>query len=266
MQRRLIINADDFGWDDDATQAILEMAESRKITSTTIMACSVKAKDLYPLKDLGYISTGIHINLIDGYPLSSSNRVSSLIDGNGQFFSADVLWRRFLMGKVKQSQMEIEIINQLDFLRRHRLKISHADSHKHIHQYPILGAVIIRILKQQGIMRFRNCNVLNYNDKKMFVVKGFNSFSRLFSSSYSSPELLISSFSNYKRASLPIFKKAVEDAFFKHTTVEFMTHPGLNCRKGSYLNRLSEYQFWMNDNWESILKGYNVKLINYNNL
>ncbi len=266
MLRRLIINADDFGWDSDATQSILTLAENHKITSTTIIANSVRAKDLYPLNRFKYISTGVHINLISGYPLSSPERIPSLISDDGQFFGADQLLKRFLLGKIKPSELEIEIVNQIEFLRRHHLEISHADSHKHIHQYPMLGAAIIRILKQQGIMKIRNCNVSNYNDKKMFVVKGFNSFSRLFSSYYSSPDLLITDFSNQKDASLPIFEKAIKDAFFKSSLIEFMTHPGLNNREGSYLNRLAEYQFWMNENWETMLTANNIKLINYNEL
>lgn len=266
MQRRLIINADDFGWDSDATQAILTLAEKQKITSTTIIANTVRAKDLYPLKSFTKISTGIHINLVLGYPLSSPEKVPSLIAENGQFFSADQLLKRFLLGRVKQSELEFEIVNQVEFLRRHHLKISHADSHKHIHQYPLLGAAIIRILKQQGIMKIRNCNMLDYNNKKMFVVKGFNSFSRLFSTYYSSPEILIGAFSNHREASLLIFGKAIEDAFFKNSTIEFMTHPGIENREGSYLNRLAEYQFWMNENWEKMLKANNIKLINYNEL
>lgn len=266
MQRRLIINADDFGWDSDATQAILTLAENHKITSTTIIANTVRAKDLYPLNRLKHISTGIHINLISGYPLSSPERIPSLIDKNGQFFGADQLLKRFLLGKVKQNEIEIEIVNQIEFLRRHHLEISHADSHKHIHQYPMLGAVIIKILKQHGILKIRNCNVLNYNDKKMFVVKGFNGFSRLLSSNYSSPELLITAFSNHKKATSSIFGKAIEDAFLKYSTVEFMTHPGLNNREGSYLNRFSEYQFWMNENWETLLQGKSIQLISYNEL
>jgi predicted glycoside hydrolase/deacetylase ChbG (UPF0249 family) len=266
MDRRLIINADDFGWDSDATQAILNLADNHKITSTTIIANMVRVRDLYSLNRLSHVSTGIHVNLISGYPSSSSDKVASLIDKSGQFYRADQLLTRFLLGKVKQSELEIEIVNQIEFLRRHHLKISHADSHKHIHQYPILGAVIIRILKKQGIIKIRNCNVLNCNDKKMIVVKGFNSFSRLFSSYYSSPDLLITAFSNHKEASLSIFGKAIEDAFFKKSTIEFMTHPALKNREGSYLNRLAEYQFWLNENWEDFLNANKIKLINYNEL
>ncbi len=266
MQCRLIINADDFGWDSDATQAILTLAESHKITSTTVMAGMAETNDLKQLKNFPYISTGIHLNLISGYPLSSRNEVSSLVNSDGQFFDAAMLLKRFMMGKIKLAQLELEIINQLNFIKQHHLKISHADSHKHVHQFPILGPIIIHILRQQGILKIRNCNVLNYNTKKMFIVKSFNSFSRLLVSGYLSPEVLITSFSNAKDASIEIFKKAVNKAFLKHHTVEFMTHPGLKNREGSYLNRLSEYMFWMNENWSQVLKSENILLKNYNNL
>lgn len=266
MQRRLIINADDFGWDSDATLAILALAENNKITSTTIMAGRVEEKELNQLKSYRHISTGIHINLISGRPISSPHRVSSLIDHNGEFYKAELLFKRFLLGKIKHSELEVEIINQLTCLKKYNLKISHADSHKHIHQFPFLGPIIIQILKQQGINKIRNCNILEINDKRMFVVNGFNRISRLFSSNYLSPELLITSFSNHKNASLSIFNKAINEAFNHYSTVEFMTHPALNNKTGSYLNRQDEYLFWMNKNLEPILTAIDVKLINYNDL
>jgi predicted glycoside hydrolase/deacetylase ChbG (UPF0249 family) len=50
MKRRIIFNADDFGWDREASKAILDLASKDRIDSTTVMANLVEADDLKALQ------------------------------------------------------------------------------------------------------------------------------------------------------------------------------------------------------------------------
>ncbi len=146
MLKKLIINADDTGYDVDARAAIKELLPKQKISSTTIMVNHVRDKGLKTLNNINGISTGIHVNLNSGRPLCHRKEVASLINSRRKFYESSKLLPRFVLRKIKISEIEKEITAQIVKLRKLGIKISHADNHQHIHQFPILGKVILDIL------------------------------------------------------------------------------------------------------------------------
>jgi len=266
MNKKLIINADDFGYDADATAAILELLELKKITSTTILANMVKPEDLEKLQLIDGISTGIHINLISGKPLSDPEKVASLIDGNGEFYPALKLLQKFISGKIKSSEIEIELTNQTAKLIDYGIKISHADSHQHIHQFPFLGKIILGILKKLDITKVRNCRLTSVTSKRATIIQLFAMSTNKHLKPFKTTDGLIPDFSFAKDYDQHFFEQLISNSFSKNNTLEIMTHPGLANRMGSYLNRKKEYLFWRNENLSRILQKNNIRLVNYNQL
>jgi predicted glycoside hydrolase/deacetylase ChbG (UPF0249 family) len=265
MKKQLIINADDFGMNAFCDEAILELAKDNCITSTTILSnlCSTSS-----LKALGEtnISTGLHINLIEGRPVSKPGSIKSLIDSHGNFKSAFHLFTGFITGMVWPEHIETEIQAQYKLLTDRGLQVSHADSHQHVHQYPYLGNCILKILKKLNIQKIRNCRVNDYWNGRMFTVRAFHAFVKNENATFTTPEILISTFSVQREASIAIFSQALRQAFDGSGTAEFMTHPATRNEANSYLNKKSEYDFWKEGHWKEWVDMHKIELISYNQL
>ncbi|HXT49290.1 MAG TPA: ChbG/HpnK family deacetylase, partial [Gemmatimonadaceae bacterium] len=97
--RRLIINADDFGFSEGVTRGIVEAHVAGSVTSTSIMANGIDWQNAVArARALRTIGVGVHLNLVQGRPLL---RVPSLTDARtGEFFGLGALARRALLGRV----------------------------------------------------------------------------------------------------------------------------------------------------------------------
>lgn len=266
MKGKLIINADDFGLDPNCDEAIIDLARNRCITSTTILSNFCKEESIQAIRFCP-ISTGIHINLIEGKPLCSPGDVSTLVDSHGMFKPAFHLWRDFLLGRINILDIEKEITEQFKHLSNHGLQISHADSHQHIHQYPYLGNCILKILEKLKCNKVRNCKLSEFADLRMVIVRAFHHFVKSDMDKFTSPDILIPTFSINRRADIGTFIKSIPLSIFKKYPVsEFMTHPATANTKNSYLNKKAEYTFWKNESWKDYLDKNKIELITYNDL
>jgi len=262
MAKKLIINADDYGLDDNINQAIISLAQLGAITSTSVMANFATDKSIIQLKQTS-ISTGLHLNLIEGRPVSDLSRVRSLVDDQGNFLSWYQLLVGFIFNKVKKSELEIEIASQLELLQHKGLTISHADSHKHIHQYPLLGPFILQTFSRLGITRVRNCSPSNWKHQRMLVLAVFCIVTRNTLTPFITPQRLITNFSVNKDGHYNDFMEELSKSFEQYDLLEIMTHPGLQDRVDSYLNRKSEYEYLKDIFFQQMDRLKNVELISY---
>lgn len=263
MKKRLIINADDFGWDRDVDEAILTLGETNCITSTSILSTHVTDESLIKLKQTP-ISKGLHLNLIEGRPLSSG--LKSLVDKKGNFLSAQKLLAKMCMGRIDLIELEVEIKAQINKLLESGIKISHVDSHRHVHLFPVLGNVILPILYRNGIVKIRSINQNRVDDKRRLIIKLFSSFPNSAKKKFNKPELLLCDFSMNNNIDDTLFTSSIHKAFINHSTVEFMTHPAKEDRKGSYLKRKMEFNYLKSGSWKKVLEEQGVQLISYDEL
>lgn len=265
MSKKLIINADDYGLDDDINRAIIDLAQAGAITSTSVMANFATDDSIAQLKQTS-ISTGFHLNLIEGKPVSDTSQVMSLIDENGFFLS----WRQLLIGfalnRIKKGELVTEIENQLIALRLKGLSVSHADSHKHIHQYPVLGPFILKTFKQLGIKRVRNCSPSNRKNYRMSTLALFSMLTKSKLRSFQTPQRLITHFSANRNGNMNGFTGELTKAFDKYDVLEVMTHPGVRNLIGSYYDRKSEYDYLRNTFVYEKDRLKNVELISFTGL
>jgi predicted glycoside hydrolase/deacetylase ChbG (UPF0249 family) len=262
--KRLIINCDDYGWDAPATQAILELGAAGQVSSTTVMANFASDAELRALAKLASptLSVGLHLTLNAGQPLSAASQVSSLVGADGQFFSSSQLWQRFLKGQVKRAEMQLEIAAQLRRLAAAGLALSHADSHQHLHQYPLLGPALLRILHELGVRRVRRLTAAGRLDGRGLVLRAFARSSRAALQGFATPGALVSTFST-EPASAAGFRRGVAAGFRQAEIVEFMSHPGLSERAGSPLMRVPEYEFWRGGEARELLRKLGGELVSY---
>ncbi len=98
----------------------------------------------------------LHINLVEGRPLSEPNDVDLLISDNGYFkYSFVGLFFLSMSNKRKEfeKQIYIEIQNQIKFWKMamgENTSIS-IDSHQHTHMIPLIFKILMRVIGDEGL-------------------------------------------------------------------------------------------------------------------
>jgi chitin disaccharide deacetylase len=159
--RRLIINADDFGFTGGVNRAIVEAHLRGIVTSSTLMATGRAFDDAVRLsKTTPRLSVGCHIVLIDGQPVLDAAQLSSLASsqsGAAQFRdSLKSFALRALAGRLSSEEIEAETIAQIRKLEAAGISVSHVDTHKHVHLFPLVLRPVLRAARACGIRAIRN--------------------------------------------------------------------------------------------------------------
>lgn len=152
--RRLIINADDFGFSEGVTRGIMEAHAAGTVTSTSIMANGSDWQNAVArARAVRTIGVGVHLNLVQGRPLL---RVPSLTDArSGEFFGLGALARRAILGRVDAGELEAETIAQIERVRAAGIAVTHLDSHRHAHVLPGIFRTVARAAVEAGIRVLR---------------------------------------------------------------------------------------------------------------
>jgi predicted glycoside hydrolase/deacetylase ChbG (UPF0249 family) len=161
---RIILNADDFGYDDDTVAATIECFEAGGLTSATIMPrMPATARAIEYARANPRFSFGAHLTFITDTveaPFSSRTDIPDLLRPDGRFLDSQVLRLRALRGKVAVDQIEREMAAQIRFLLEQGVPISHVDSHGHLHKFKPFVEAMKRVLPRFNIRRVRTAQDL----------------------------------------------------------------------------------------------------------
>jgi len=132
--RLLIINADDFGMCNSTNEAIMRALREGLVRSTTLMVpCPWALYAMHFLTDHPEIPFGIHLTVIsDPFdyrwgPVTSWEKVSSLVDPTGYFYNFDAM--PVLHAQAKLDQLEVEFRAQIETVLAAGLEPTHLDWH-----------------------------------------------------------------------------------------------------------------------------------------
>lgn len=163
--RRLIINADDFGLTSGVNRAILEAQNRGMVTSATLMANSAAFDEAAEMARSiaaggGNFSVGCHVVLLDGEPLLPASRVPSLLQsdaGNGRLRES---LNQFVVAsfrhKLNPDEVEAEATAQIERIQRAGVEVSHFDTHKHAHMFPVALRPLLRAARACNVPAVRN--------------------------------------------------------------------------------------------------------------
>jgi len=158
--RRLIVNADDFGLTTGVNRGIVESHQNGIVTSATLMACGGKFEEAALLaKDVPRLSVGCHVVLVDGQPMAKPSDVPTLLMTNSPAHFRDGLMSfaaRAASGKLDEGEIDAEVTLQVRKLQAAGIAVSHLDSHKHTHMFPVVLRGMLRAAKSCGIRAIRN--------------------------------------------------------------------------------------------------------------
>jgi chitin disaccharide deacetylase len=148
--RRLIINADDFGFTPAVTSGILEAHAAGTVTSTSMMVrCAGWEDAVRQARAIPTLGVGLHLNLLVGAPLAS---VPSLTNArSGRFLPLVTIVRRALSGRIDSGEVTAECEAQLAALRDAGIRCTHIDSHRHVHALPVIHRAVAAVAADLGL-------------------------------------------------------------------------------------------------------------------
>src|SRR5260370_31131196 len=155
--KRLIVNADDFGWSEGVNRGIAEAYRSGIVTSATVLANGEAFDGAVRLaRQERRLGVGVQLNLSDGAPLLPRWEVPSLVNEQGQFSGGPMkLVARMLAGKLRAAEVEAEWHAQIAKVKKAGIQPTHLDGHKHVHMLPALFPIALRLAKRHGIAAVR---------------------------------------------------------------------------------------------------------------
>ena len=138
--KRLIINADDFGFTRDVNAGIIHAHRYGVLTSTTLMANGDAFEDAVRLaRETPELDIGCHLVLVQGYSLLTGKPYPEKL--------VDVY--RALLGR--QLDPYSELRPQVEKIIAAGIRPTHLDSHKHTHIYPVVFRAVVRLAREFGI-------------------------------------------------------------------------------------------------------------------
>lgn len=195
--KRLIINADDFGYSRAVNYGIIDAHTQGILTSTTLMTNMPGADHAYTLgKEYSDLGIGIHLTLTCGRPLLDNHY--TLVDPDGNFKKLHHYQKLF---HVDEEELYREWKAQIEAFLASGLRPSHLDSHHHVNTLPGILPTFIRLAKEYKLPA-RN----NFEQENGSQIRTTDSFEY-------NPEVLLKS------------EKELEELYGDANTIEIMCHP-----------------------------------------
>jgi len=152
-ERSVIIHADDYGLAPGVNRAIEEGLASGALNSSSIMlggehaAAALSWAAAHPQFDFG-----VHLNATQGRPVLPAARVPSLVDADGCFRPLTSFVLRLAGGRVALDELVAEWRAQIAAVRGVGVRISHLDSHQHVHLIPkVFRGVAARLAGEERV-------------------------------------------------------------------------------------------------------------------
>ena len=153
--KKLIINADDFGLDEETVEWTIKGFELGKLTSATIMAGMPETtRAVEYAKAHPQFSFGAHLCLVDEKPMCKPEDIPSMIDPKtGKLWATRQFIIRNFLGLIKVEDIKREMRTQVESLLAMGLEISHVDGHGHTHRLP-QAIKALKALQKEGLSGF----------------------------------------------------------------------------------------------------------------
>ncbi|MGE0129233.1 MAG: carbohydrate deacetylase [Blastocatellales bacterium] len=155
--KKLIINADDYGACARVNQAVEQLLLAGRLRSVSVMANGSNwASAVDFLRDHPTPSVGVHLNAVEGQPISNAPQARRLIDNQGSFVGLRRLLTRWSLDPAGVYRaVELEWRAQIERLQRAGVRLTHADSHRHLHAFPLAYPIAVKLCHEYGIAALR---------------------------------------------------------------------------------------------------------------
>ena len=201
--KKLIINADDFGYSRGINFGIVDAHQFGILTSTTFMTNMPGADHAAELANQNpELGVGVHLVLTCGRPLVDTHK--TIVDSNGNFRKVDFYKGAFT---IDYEEVYQEWKAQIERFLSYGLQPTHLDSHHHTNSFGDIPNVFLTLAKEYDLPVRNNMDPKYFKKMKEEGVRTTDSFLYVLETSIKDD-------------------KTLSQIFEGHESVEVMTHPG----------------------------------------
>jgi hopanoid biosynthesis associated protein HpnK len=173
MSSKLIVNADDFGLTEGINKGIIECFCNGVVTRASLIVNTHAFTNAVELsRKHSELKIGVHLTLTEEIPVTPSCKIKSLVGSDGKHFkNYKVFLFEYLKKQINLNEVYIEFEAQIEKIINQGIKISHIDSHQHLHLIPEIFEIVKPLMEKFGI---ENIRIPNLDNSK------FKSFKEIF--------------------------------------------------------------------------------------
>jgi predicted glycoside hydrolase/deacetylase ChbG (UPF0249 family) len=169
--KRLIINADDFGYSQETTSGIMEAFQHGLLTNTSLIVNKDNSEEALDFaRKADHLGIGIHFNLDDGEPLCPLDQVYTLVDEQGEFHDGKTFRKRLFSARISLPEIYCELEAQLTKFLSFGIQPSHIDFHHHLHLYHPVLEVALQVAKDYQVRRMRTVRLHRIYEEDGFLL------------------------------------------------------------------------------------------------
>ena len=281
MDKRLVINADDFGLCDAVNRAVAQAHTDGILTSTTLMTNMPAAEEAVKIaKEMPSLGVGIHLNLTEGSPISKDQSVRCLLNITGQFaYSPAKLSFLSVTGAKIRNAIRTELAAQIQFVVDNGIKPTHLDSHNHIHISPAIFSIVCELARRFEIAAVRwsfepkELTQMPWplpsegGRKRAKLIRTMATINRLQNSRLLKTNALLG-VAHMGKIDVNFFKAVA--LYNPAATAELMTHPALaddpDQSRARLLHRKAEFDALCSERTKQYLEDGSIELVHYGQL
>ncbi len=161
MNRVINVHADDYGLGKEISNNIIDCINYGIVNSISIICNTKDFIDSIKIikKSTNGVRTSLHINLVEGSPLTDPSKVYMIINKDGEFrYSFITIWLKYILStrytrtKLRE-QIKTEIKSQIERYCNYYSdsKVLRLDSHMHLHMIPFIFDIYIELSEEYDI-------------------------------------------------------------------------------------------------------------------
>jgi chitin disaccharide deacetylase len=155
--RRLIVNADDFGRSSSINAAVIRAHREGIVTSASLMVNEPASAEAVSLaREHPSLGVGLHLTLLCGHSASDPETIPGLVNARREFPSNPVAAGfRYAFRRGLRASLRREIHAQFARFRDTGLPLDHVNGHLHLHLHPTVFRILAGDAEMLGVHHVR---------------------------------------------------------------------------------------------------------------
>ena len=155
--RRLIVNADDFGRSRSINEAVIRAHREGILTTASLMVNETSCSEaVASAKQHPSLGVGLHLTLLMGHSAMPPGEIPGLVNERGEFLNDPVkVGFRYFFRRELREPLRREIHAQFARFRATGLPLDHVNGHLHLHLHPTVFSILMEDAGTLGIERMR---------------------------------------------------------------------------------------------------------------
>ncbi|HEU6447697.1 MAG TPA: hopanoid biosynthesis-associated protein HpnK [Verrucomicrobiae bacterium] len=156
-EKRLIVNADDFGLSQSVNEAVVRAHRDGILTTASLMVNEPGFEEAVKrAKENPRLGVGLHLTLLHGHSALPPEQVPGLVDSRGEFSDSPVgVGVNYFFKRSLRGQLRAEIHAQFEKFHSSGLPLDHVNGHLHLHLHPVIFRILAEDSEKLGISRMR---------------------------------------------------------------------------------------------------------------